>query len=393
MQLGSSLSSVVNPGQTEREVRDVYDGERFNPRTYSSSALKTSPTHTPLAPPSPWQQFRPFGRKARSAPNSPPMLSEENEEIQESRRPKGKRRVSDPGARNQRDFEGLRSKVSPRSQFAGFTAYFSGSPRSSPQMDTMSRVPLLHTLDEDEDEEELVATQSGQSADGLGIMLFSPPSSHAQDTGQGSVGGVSPACSLPLPKRISFSPSPNHYVTIPDVVQAHDSLGHHQYSRAPSMDEPSVRTSPRQPSDRASPRSPLSPRLVDTHEQIGRSPILTSSYNDAFSCILSPGSKTVFCAATQSPALSTWSDDYNEEFGSVELSDTKGTIYKVEPTVASSSRATAPQTNFTEQERTVRHWSSQSSGSWGQRCGGYFNSKKQEHSAWPGARNNGVLSV
>jgi hypothetical protein len=176
MQLGSVLTG--QPAQSGKTASDTYEGERVTPRM-TSSKFNTPSTQTPVAPSSPWDQFKPFGRKTQSAPNSPPTLSEENEGFQELHRPKGKRRVSDPGARHRsyepRGHEGFMNKGISRSPFAGFTAYFSGSPRSSPRMDTMSHSPLLHTVDEDDDEEQNHFSQPSQPVDALGISIFDSP--------------------------------------------------------------------------------------------------------------------------------------------------------------------------------------------------------------------------
>jgi hypothetical protein len=377
MQLGSALTSGGQPARTVKTGSDIYEGERVTPRM-SSSKFNTPSTQTPVAPSSPWDQFKPFGRKTQSAPNSPPTLSEENDGFQELRRPKGKRRVSDPGARH-RSYEprGSPNNGISRSPFAGFTAYFSGSPRSSPRMDAMSHSPLLHTVNEDEDEEQNFFSPPSQPVDALGISIFDSPAAQ-----QSTVEVVSPTRPKPLPKRISFTPSPYHYVVTPDLTRATNSPVSQQSSPRTPRDSPPT-------SARPSPKAVKSPRLVDVSF---RSPVIkqTTSYTDVFSSIMTPGSTTIYCA--ESPAMS--SDGFGEGPNSIELSDSpRISKSKVESADILPVRPVVSTPKFADQERTVRQWSSQNSGNWVRRSSVYSNSGKQEHNAWPGSRNSGILSV
>ena len=381
MQLGSVLTG--QPTESGKIASDTYEGERVTPRM-SSSRFNTPSTQTPVAPSSPWDQFKPFGRKTQSAPNSPPTLSEENDGFQELHRPKGKRRVSDPGARH-RSYEprGSTNKGISRSPFAGFTAYFSGSPRSSPRMDTMSHSPLLHTVNEDDDEEHNYFSQPSQPVDALGISIFDSPAAQ-----QSTVEVVSSTQPKPLPKRISFTPSPYHYVVTPDLTRATNS----PVSEQSSPRTPRTPRTPREsPSAKPSPKPRQSPHLVDVSF---RSPTIkqTTSYTDIFSNIMTPGSTTIYCA--ESPALSCTSDNYGEGSDSIELSDaTKLSKHKAESVAIQPARPLVSTPKLAEQERAVRQWSAQGSGSWVRRSSVYSNSGKQEHNAWPTSRNTGILTV
>jgi hypothetical protein len=304
MQLASALTSGGQPARSVKTGSDIDEGEQVTHRM-PSSKFYTPFTQTPVAPSSPWDQFKPFGRKTQSAPNSPPTLSGGNEGFQELRRPKGKRRVSDPGARH-RSYEprGSPYNGTSRSPFAGFTAYFSGSPRSSPRMDTMSHSPLLHTVNEDENEEQNFFSPPSQPVDALGISIFDSPAAQ-----QSTVEVVSSNRPKLLPKRNSSTSSPYHDVVTPDLTRATNSPVSQLSSPRTPRDSPSS-------SARPSPKLKQSPHLVDVSF---RSPVIkqTTSYTDVFSSIMTPGSKTIYCA--ESPAMS--SDGFGERPKSIELSD------------------------------------------------------------------------
>lgn len=366
MQLGSSLSAIVQPAQAEKRNRDTFEGERTVPRMSPTLRYGTPSTQTPLAPPSPWQQFKPFGRKTQSAPNSP-YLGEEEDEVQQVRRPKGKRRVSDPGARS-RSYE-PKEYGNKRSPLVGWTAYFTGSPRASPRMDTMSHSPLLHTVEEDEDEEETSQiVETADPVDALGISLFNTSISAPQSTVEVAPTPRSPPPSSrpPMPKRMSFSPSPYRFVTTPDLMSG---------SNSPA----SYRSSPRTPRDSpyaSSSKTRQSPSFSDVNmmsPQIKR----TTSYTDVFSNIMTPGSTTIYNA--ESPVIASPSSVYDDGFESVEVEMSvvsKLPKPKYESVSIPPIRNMVPTPRFTEQERAVRQWSSQN-----------------KQSAWPVVRNNAVLTV
>jgi hypothetical protein len=186
----------------------------------------------------------------------------------------------------------------------------------------------------------------------------------------------------PLPKRISFKPSPYHYVVTPDLTRATNSPVSQLSSPRTPRDSPPT-------SARPSPKASQSPHLVDVSF---RSPVIkqTTSYTDVFSSIMTPGSTTIYCA--ESPALS--SDGFGEGPNSIELSDSpRISKSKAESADILPVRPVVSTPKFADQERTVRQWSSQNSGNWVRRSSVYSNSGKQEHNAWPGSRNSGILSV